>query len=172
MPGGFLVEPDRSASLDREKIMSDALAAMRRSVVLGFVALIGVVGSGQAWAACTQSDLTGRFQVYVDRAGPEGGGWSYCRIRVDSNGDIRIGTNCTDLDETGRQVTGTVQGGRLTTASSCRVKGEIDASVCGNARVADWISLSNAFFSRDKDTIVGVGEDCDGAAVTFTIIRR
>lgn len=153
--------------------MSDAPAAVLKSVIFGFVLfLIGLVGSGQALAACTQSDLAGRYQVYVSRSGLDGGGWTYCTAKVDSSGAIASDTKCISRDESGAESKEAVKGGSLTAAGSCRVSGKIKATGCGNVFTNNWLTFSNAFLSKSKDTIAGVGQDCEGKALLFTAVRR
>ena len=130
------------------------------------VGLFGLLVPAEAYAACTNSDRAGTWQVYALWTDNLDSGWQKCTVKVTSSGSVRSGTPCTEKEAgTGATSSGTVQGGTIKLKSNCKITGNIKVSGCKNTLVEGWIS-------RDATMMSGVGKDCQGFIFKFNGIKR
>lgn len=120
--------------------------------------------SNSTYALCSQLDLQGTWRVYVNRFSTTGQfiGWRFCRIDLDSSGNLIIATSfCKDQNNQ----TTLYDGGKLTIQSSCAMSGTIDKT--GTERFAQgWLS-------RDKLTFHGVGKKFDNSKLySFDAVKQ
>ena len=136
---------------------------MRKANILFAAIIAGVLTTPfPAWAGCASGDLFGLYQIYASSVDTGEYGWSRCDLIVRSNGTIKSGTTCVDLDGG----TDTITGGTLFINKTCRVTGTITTT--------DGTSvIDHARFDLARAILVGVGHDVVGGdSFTFTALRR
>lgn len=126
-------------------------------IVLGASLLVAAI-TPSAWAACTQADATGRWNVYVNTSD----GWVYCPLTIGATGIIATGARCTFSNGTART---TLTGSSLTVQTTCLAVARVSLS---GGLVTNF---SNMTFSRDKFEFTGVGSDNLGGKFSFTGVK-
>lgn len=138
-----------------------------RHVLCG--ALLGVVclfAPLEANAACTSSNLSGKWKFYmklVDSSG-SGGVALACTVNVDSGGSIASGENCRAFVPGGEGPI-PVSGGGLAVSRNCKVTGTITFSTCD-------VPIDGSWMARDGLKMSGTGVSCDGEVIDFMAIKR
>jgi hypothetical protein len=129
----------------------------RLGIALGTSLLLSAIAPS-AWAACTQADATGRWNVYVN----SGGGWVYCPLTIGATGVVTTGARCTFSDGSVRT---TLAGSSLTVQASCLATGRL--SLSGGLVT----TFTNMTISRDKFEFTGVGRDNLGGVFSYTGVK-
>ncbi len=142
------------------------------ATLLGLVAL--VAPSETAWAACAGRDIKGTYEFYQILGGNFSGRTEVevvnCVVKVRSSGAVAANFACvrrSNIFGAGRD---DLTGGKLAVGRSCKVTenirfGEDKGEECKN-------SLTRAWMAKDKNTISGVGADCDGRVFQFTAVKH
>ena len=129
------------------------------------IGLFGLLVPAQAYAACTGSDRAGTWKLYVMRSNNIDSGWVKCSIKVGSGGGVNSGS-CTRKDAaTGVTGKSGVGGGTINIQSSCKITGNIKSGGCK-------ITISEAWMTKDKIMMSGVGKDCEGFVFQFNAVKR
>ena len=135
---------------------------MIRRLSASMLAILAVLGSWQAQAACTQANAAGIWQVYS--MGYQRGYepyWTRCVLQVNGSGNFLNGTKCTDMQ--GREVAASGQL-RLISGPVCAYAGHIShAGIRSDVR--------HATLDRAKNHLDGVGT-FSGGLFFFNANRR
>jgi hypothetical protein len=139
---------------------------MRRIVLICCLWGIALGSFGEvAGAACSQSDATGTWNVYIGGGGDSGMWWERCELKIAADGTIKSGTYC--HDDTGFR--STVVGGRLSLATSCVGNGTLKLKR-GTTAVNNYIR--HGTMDRGKTTFAGVGDSSFGDGFVFNAVKK
>lgn len=117
-------------------------------------AILFTVLPATAWAACSRSDLAGRYTLSAETRADLGTFWTTCDLVIAADGSVESGTACVQRDAAGASAQATVDGGKIRLWRSCRVTGRI--VIAGYKSV-----VTKARMSRDKQTVSGKGRNPD-----------
>ena len=151
--------------------MSNPSKSLRRGAVVTCLCLVALMAvTGEAWAACKKTDIKGTYDFYEFFGAKFGDGTEvgtlFCLLKVSKNGAIKGGTKCDENSSRFGKESFKLGGGKLAVASNCQVTGTIrDDEGCK-------YTLRRAWMAKDKNTMSGVGEDCDGLFWMFTAVKR
>ena len=133
-------------------------------------ALLGVVclfAPLQAEAACSSSKLAAKWQFYFTLVDGGGAVWLKCKVKVNSLGEVRIGTGCL-VGVPGGTASFSTTGGSLSVGSNCAVTGNVEIVGCP-------LTFQGATMSKDGQKMAGVGSDCGGSGTVvfdFMAVKR
>ena len=133
---------------------------LRKSIALFAVCLGSSLFGTGSWAACSQLDGSGSWNVYITIANTNT--WAYCAFKVAANGAISTGTRCTYANATFRTV---LAGSSLKVNSTCVANATVNLS--GGVTT----TFNHMTFSRDKLQFSGVGSDNFGVKFTYNGIK-
>ena len=122
-------------------------------------ALLGGLIASPSWAACTQADGGGSWNVYITLPSNV---WMACQFTAGTTGVIATGTRCT-------YSTGAVR--TVMAGSSVRVGANCQASAKVVLSGGVVTTFNNMTFSRDKLQFSGVGSDNFGLKFTYNGIK-
>ena len=128
------------------------------------IGLVGWLAPVEAMAACSGSDRAGTWKIYVMWTDNDFSGWTKCSIKVTSGGNVKSGS-CTEKEAGGGTESANVQGGNINLSSACKITGFIKAGGCRS-------NIKEAWMSRDKIMMSGIGTDCDGFIFQFNAVKR
>ena len=111
-------------------------------------------------AACTQADLTGRWQVYMVAASAEGQSWAQCALNINASGTIAK-TDCTDSSSANAALLNGVA--KMTIPAACTFTAHF--TLAGKV-----FTVVHATMAQDKLAGTGVGTR-PGEAFLFTMTK-
>lgn len=132
----------------------------RKTTAIGLLASALALAPAAADAACTQADLTGRWQVYMVAAGAEGQSWAQCALNINASGTIAK-TDCTDSSSANAALLNGVA--RMTIPAACTFTAHF--TLAGKV-----FTVVHATMMQDKLAGTGVGTR-PGEAFLFTMTK-
>lgn len=138
------------------------------------LAFFALLGFGQAYAACEQTDLQGTWYlngISGDTFFAEFIETNFCKFKISSTGKVfDSGSQCKFRDDAGVGVVN-ITSGDLTLGSTCRITGYITASEGGQS---EKVRIDDARLDKRKTVITMVGRsDVDPDGVFFlTGVKR
>jgi FlaG/FlaF family flagellin (archaellin) len=136
---------------------------MLKHVLWGGVAA-AFFATTSAHAACTQSNLAGRFMAYASTSDRV----THCSIRIKANGSLVAGTPCRQILNGGQTINATIKSGQLSAANTCRVTGNLVLQSGGQSLT---VRIIDAQANRDKNSLSGVGIDTANFTFMFSAQR-
>jgi hypothetical protein len=136
------------------------IVANRKNTVASVLAASLALAPAAANAACTQADLTGRWQVYMVAASAAGQSWAQCALNINAGGVIAK-TDCTDSSSANAALVNGVA--RMTIPAACTFTAHFTLA----GRV---FTVVHATMAQDKVSGTGVGTR-PGEAFLFTMTK-
>jgi hypothetical protein len=112
-------------------------------------------------ASCAPGNIAGIWNIFAGNT--EAGGWTWCKLWVKSNGDLKSNSWCED--EAANRIF-VRAGGNLKVNSKCKVTGTVLLPK------SEKVTIKAAQMSLDKQTIGGAGDDNKFGGFVFTAIKQ
>lgn len=133
---------------------------MKRATVLVVAIVVMLLLSSAAWAACTQSDLTGTWLTYQTGVSEGFFYWTRCTVNLNSTGVVTSGSCRNDSNQTSTLTTG-----RVRVSSACVVTGTAGGPTGS-------VTINHGALDRGKTVFIGVLTDSDDGIASIQGVKK